>query len=115
MVDDGVYHVVRRDGYRVRFLLGADDDVRTVDDVDVYVDLDDGSTWVATVMTLDAIARVMDRWSRTGEELGGSYFQCPDLVVTREAGVAAITALVDGLRGEGELPEVFRRLESDAD
>jgi hypothetical protein len=38
--------------------------------------LPDGSRWSATILTLAEVDRLMSRWARTGESVGGNYFRC---------------------------------------
>lgn len=87
-----IYHVVREPGFSAYFLLGAGEEAETVDNTDAWVRLPDGSRWSATLLTLGAIGRVLRRWKETGEEGGGVFFACPDLVVVPESGVPAMTA-----------------------
>lgn len=98
-------------------MLGAEDGFDTVYDVDVLVTLVDGSRWSATFMTLDAIERVLRKWSLTGECLGGVFFQCRDLVITREPGVPAMMEIIEGLveGTDQRLQDVFQYLEPDDD
>ena len=53
------------------FMLGAEDDPASVENVDAVVTLDDGTRWSATFLTLNEIARIMDGWTASGEGLGG--------------------------------------------
>ena len=93
------------------FMLGAEDDAETVENVDVEVFYDDGSRWSGTFLSLAEIGRIMDRWRFTGESLGGSYFQCPDLVIVRHGGVAAMSRVLNGLVDSGEFRSVLVRVD----
>ncbi|MEU6615065.1 hypothetical protein [Streptomyces parvus] len=93
--DRDIYHVVTESNFAALFLLGADDIPETVENVDGQLLLPDGTRWSATFMTLGAIETVMNRWKRTGEYGGGSFFACSDLVIVPEGGVAA---MVDAFR-----------------
>jgi len=53
------------------FMLGAEDDEETVDDVDAELVLPGGTQWSATFMARRAIERVMTRWGRPGSALAG--------------------------------------------
>lgn len=90
-------------GAEICLLLGAEDDPATVDNFDVVVTLDDGTRWSATLLTLPAVQRVMDRWRTTGENLAGDFFQCQDLVILRHPGVAAATDVLRRLVENGEV------------
>ncbi|WP_208616048.1 hypothetical protein [Streptomyces cellostaticus] len=96
-----IYHVVREPGFSAYFLLGAEDEVETVSDVDAWVRLPDGSKWTASMLTLDAVAEVLTRWKATGEHGGGAFFACPDLVIVPEPGVPAMTAALREIVAEG--------------
>ena len=95
------------------FVLGAEDDPDTVENVDVEVTLADGSRWSATMLSLPEIGRIMDCWAITGEGLAGRFFQCSDLVIVRERGVTAMTAVLDGLIESGELRSTLAPLDPD--
>ncbi|MBL7255237.1 hypothetical protein [Paractinoplanes lichenicola] len=107
-------NTVRVPGAKIAFVLGGDDDPATVDDFDVVVTLDDGSRWSATLVTLPAIERTMDRWRGTGECLDGAFFQSQDLVILRHPGVTAATDVLSRLVAAGQIPYTLVRLE-DAD
>ena len=93
------------------FMLGHDDDAAAVENVDVEVTLDDGSRWVATLLTLDEIRRLMERWKTTGECLDGSYFQCADLVIVDRPGIEAAADLLRRLVDAGHIRDVFVRVD----
>jgi hypothetical protein len=93
------------------FMLGADDDAVAVENVDVEVTLTDGSRWAATLLTLDEIRRLMERWKATGECLDGSYFQCADLVITERGGIEAATDLLRRLVDTGQIRDVLVRVD----
>jgi hypothetical protein len=79
--------------------------------IDVFVDLPDGSRWSATVFTLAEVERLMDRWASTGEALSGRYFSCSDGLIVREPGVSAMVAVLAGLLEEGEFSQVLQQVE----
>lgn len=102
---------VQLEGAEAVFMLGADDNAKTVENVDVEVILDDGSRWSATFLSLAEIGRIMSRWKTTGECLGGSYFQCSDLVVVGREGLDAMTEVLRGLLESGQLRNVLTRVD----
>ncbi|NEB98667.1 hypothetical protein [Streptomyces anulatus] len=100
MASDPLYRVENQQ-FSALFMLGADDDKETVENVDAELTIPDGTRWSATFMTLRAIAQVMDRWKETGECSGGAYFQCPDLVIIPEGGLAAMLDSFKGIIASG--------------
>lgn len=106
MDSDSLYRV-ESEQFSALFMLGAEDDKEFVENVDAELSLPDGTRWSATFMTLRAIDQVMTRWQETGECSGGAYFQCPDLVIVPEGGVAAMMdsfrAIIDSGGPEGVL------------
>jgi len=100
-VDEDFYHVVREPEFTALFALGADDRVESVEDVDAELRLLDGTRWSASFMTLGAIGTVMSRWRKTGEYGGGVFFQCPDLVIVPQPGVAAMVEAFRAIVTEG--------------
>lgn len=81
---------------------------------DIEVGLADGSRWSATIATLADIASVMDKCRRTGEDLSGRFFSCPDLLVVRESTLGEILAVVDELIEAGEIGSALQQLGSGA-
>jgi len=53
----------------------------------------------------------MERRKAAGECLGGSYFQCADLVVIERGGVEAVTDLLSRLVDTGQILDVFVRVD----
>ncbi|MBQ1030372.1 hypothetical protein ABZ388_15350 [Micromonospora parva] len=102
---------VQLNGAEAVFMLGADDDADTVENVDVEVTLDDKSRWSATFLTLTEIQRLMERWEATGECFAGAYFQCADLVIVDQGGIVAATNLLRRLVDTGRIREVLVRVD----
>ncbi|MGK4579090.1 hypothetical protein [Kitasatospora sp. HPMI-4] len=100
-MDSSPFPVVKKAQFEAVFMLGADDRVETVENVDAEITASDGTRWSATFMTLSEIARVMDRWVGTGENKSGQYFQCPDLVIVRGGGIPAMTLALEGIFENG--------------
>lgn len=114
MADDPL-HTIETDRYKAVFMLGAEDELESVDDVDAEIILPDRSRWSATFMTLDAIARTLAKWKVTGECLGGIFFQSPDLVIVDRPGVSAMLEVIEGHVTSDEVfvEDTFQRLEPD--
>ena len=85
--------------------------VESIDNVDVFVDLKDGSRWSATIITLAQVEVIMARWASSGEALGGRYFWCSDGLIVRDAGVSNMIEVLVGLAENGELTQVLHRLD----
>ena len=82
--------------------------------VDVEVRLAaDGSRWSATVFTLAEVERLMDRWSQTGEELGGRFFWCSDGLIVRDPGIGNMTQVLAGLLDAGDFTQILQRLDDE--
>lgn len=92
----------------------ADEDQTTVDNIDAEIVLADGSRWSVTFLTLDAIARVLDRWKASGEYKSGAYLRIPDLVITSRPGIASMMVAAEDLIEHG-LDGVLPRLEEAGD
>ncbi|MFD5919621.1 DUF4279 domain-containing protein [Kitasatospora sp. NPDC058201] len=108
---DGPYYRVRNDDFEVRFLLDPYEDLDGVCNADAEVLLPDGSRWGATILTVDEVGRLMNRWDGTGEALGGRYFSCSDGVIVRSAGIAGMVDVIVGLLETGELRHTLERLD----
>jgi hypothetical protein len=105
---DGPLFCVRAEGFEARFALGSAAEVDSVENVDVFVQLADGSKWTATVFTLAEVRRLMDRWAVSGEARAGAYFWCWDGLIVRDAGVAPVVEVLAGLVASGEVRRVLR-------
>ncbi|MER6714128.1 MULTISPECIES: hypothetical protein [unclassified Streptomyces] len=113
-MESSPYRTVRTPRLSIRFTLGAEDDPHTVEDADAVITAPNGNRWTATLMTPARIATVMERWSGTGECLGGQYFQVRDLVIVREGGLdSMVSALEDIFRDYGTDTDVLPRLPHD--
>ncbi|WP_406098283.1 hypothetical protein [Kitasatospora purpeofusca] len=89
----------------------ADQDLESVDNIDVFVNLKDGTRWSATVITLAQVETIMGRWAATGEALGGSYFWCSDGIIVRDAGISNMTKVLVGLIESGEFTQILQRVD----
>ncbi|MGW0967217.1 hypothetical protein [Streptomyces sp. NPDC002516] len=112
---DGPFYRVRREGYEICFVPGAGEDLAEVDDVDMWVILDDGDRWSGTVYTLDVVRRDMDRWRDTGECLDGSYFWVWDGLIVRDPGIPAMVRVIDHLVSTGEYRTTLRHVGPEED
>ncbi|KUL59606.1 hypothetical protein ACFUAH_26405 [Streptomyces albidoflavus] len=112
MVSDSLYRVENQQ-FSALFMLGAEDSKETVENVDAEISLPDGTRWSATFMTLRAIEQVMSRWKETGECASGAYFQCSDLVIIPEGGLAAMLDSFKGIIDSGGPEGVLQLLNDD--
>jgi hypothetical protein len=108
---DGPWYRVRTEHFEAAFLPDATEDLAVVDNVDVFVDLNDGTRWSGTVFSLAQVDAIMSRHEVSGENLGGSYFWCSDGLIVREAGIAKMTQVLVGLVESGEFKQILRRIE----
>ncbi|MGW2512323.1 hypothetical protein ACWC0A_23610 [Streptomyces scopuliridis] len=97
--------------FEAAFLPNAGEDLESADNIDVFVDLNDGTRWSATVFTLAQLATIMERWAATGEALGGSYFWCSDGLIVRDAGISNMTQVLVGLIETGEFTQILQRVD----
>jgi hypothetical protein len=105
------YTTVTEPTFAARFLLDDQDTVDTVANVDVFVDLADGSTWSLTIFTVDEIGRLLARWKDTGEVANGSYFWTVDQLIVPEPGLSAMTTAIRELVRGGDITRVGVRCE----
>ncbi|MFF8478637.1 hypothetical protein [Streptomyces sp. NPDC015414] len=110
---DGPWYRVHTEQFEAAFLSSAGEDLEAVDNVDVFVELKDGSRWSATILTLVQIEILMNRWTTSGEALGGRYFWCSDGLIVRNPGISNMTRILTGLRENGELTQILQRLEDE--
>jgi hypothetical protein len=100
-VDDNLLLRVKLRDAEVVFMMGADDDKESVENVDAEIVLADGSRWSVTFLTLDEIGRIMARWAHSGEYKSGAYFRVPDLVISSKPGIANMMEAAEDLIDHG--------------
>ncbi|MBH5333572.1 hypothetical protein IHE55_01630 [Streptomyces pactum] len=110
---DGPWYRIRMEGFQVSFLLSDGEDADEVCNVDVFVTLQDGSDWTATVFTVAEVERLMTLWAGTDEALGGRYFRVPDGLIVRDPGIGNMTGVIAGLIENGEFSEIFQAVAND--
>jgi hypothetical protein len=108
---DGPWYRVRTEHFDAAFLPNAAEDLDSVDNVDVFVELPDGTRWSATVITLAQVETIMKRWATTGEALSGSYFWCSDGLIVRDSGINSMTEVLLGLVETGEFTQILQRID----
>lgn len=92
---DGPFYRVSEPGFEMLVPRWDGQEPETAEEADATITLPDGTRRCATFMTLDVVRRVMDRWKGTGENLGGRYFWCSDLIIIRKPGFAS---MIDAVR-----------------
>ncbi|MEU6527272.1 hypothetical protein ABZ892_31700 [Streptomyces sp. NPDC046924] len=111
---DGPWYRVRTDRFEASFPLSAGEDPAAVCNVDVEVRLTEGSRWSATVLTVAEVHRLMEKGSKTGEDLDGRYFWCLDSLIVRDPGIDNMIQVITGLLDNGDfdpdLPASRRRV-----
>jgi hypothetical protein len=110
---DGPWYRVHTEQFEAAFLPNASEDLEAVENVDVFVDLKDGSRWSATIVTLAQVEILMNRWTPSGEALGGRYFGCSDGLIVRDPGISNMTQVLTGLIEKGEFTQILHRLEDE--
>ncbi|WP_131743376.1 hypothetical protein [Actinomadura roseirufa] len=110
---DGPWYRVHTEQFEAAFLPSAGEDPDAVDNVDVLVELKDGSRWSATIITLSQVEILMKRWAASGEALEGRYFWCSDGLIVRDAGVSNMTQVLIGLIENGKFTQILQRLDDD--
>ncbi|MFG3208109.1 hypothetical protein [Streptomyces sp. NPDC048192] len=108
---DGPWYRVHTEQFEAAFLPNAGEDLESVDNVDVFVDLKDGSRWSAAIITLAQVEILMKRWAANGEALAGRYFWCSDGLIVRDAGISNMTQVLAGLILNGEFTQILQRLD----
>ena len=91
-------------------VLGQVDDVHD-DNIDVYVHLPDGESWVATFFTLENIAKYLRQYESTGEALSGKYFWGSDMVILKDLRFETIEATAREMVRNGQYLTAFTRSE----
>ncbi|MDT0471736.1 hypothetical protein AB0465_40515 [Streptomyces griseoviridis] len=82
-----------------------------VENADGWILLPGGERWSVTFLTYLELGRILDRWQATGECLSGSYFACPDLVLTRRPGVREMFSAVREMVANGDHETSLKRVE----
>jgi hypothetical protein len=93
-------------------ILSHDQPLNAVNDnVDVEVQVGDGSRWSATFFTLDNIDALFAKNRITGECANGLYLWAADMILVERLDESAIRATVDALRQSGEFSSAFGRID----
>ncbi|MGB7069311.1 MAG: hypothetical protein WBD22_07435 [Pyrinomonadaceae bacterium] len=101
---------INKAGYSIIIFSGNSDPMHEADDnVDIQVNLSNGSYYSGTFFTLKNIQTIFEKNKRTGECASGLYFSCPDLVVVETLNAKIIERVIGLLVETGELDEVFER------
>jgi hypothetical protein len=108
---DGPWYRVHTEHFEAAFLPNASEAPEAVDNVDVFVDLKDGTRWSATIITIAQVQTIMERWATTGEAQGGSYFWCSDGLIVRDAGISNMTQVLVCLVETGEFTQILQRID----
>jgi hypothetical protein len=90
---DPPYLIAHESTFTVRFAL-ASSDIESADNVDVFVDLPDGTSWSLTIFTIDEVKRLLHKWQESGEHAYGSYFWAADQLIVPQPGVTAMLAAI---------------------
>ena len=110
----GPYTIISEPTFVARFLVSLErDTVETVENVDAFVDLPDGSTWALTIFTVAEVSRLLAAWKDTGEVANGSYFWAVDQLIVPEPGIPAMTAAIRELVRSGEIVSAGIRCSDD--
>jgi hypothetical protein len=97
--DGSPFHRVELESGEVTFVLGSDDRLDTLSNVDATVRMADGQRFGVTFLTIDEVSGILRRHMVTGESAAGSYLRIEDLIVTRRPGISfMVTALNDLIR-----------------
>lgn len=108
---DSPYMEVQLYSAKLLFMLGADDDPTTVENVDAELRLPDGSRWSATFLSVSEVGRILRRWEVSGEGLGGIYMHCPDLIIVSRGGVETMTRVVEDILSSGDPGSALVRID----
>jgi hypothetical protein len=105
---DPPFVIVQESSFTARFLL-AHSEVESVENVDAFVDLPDGSSWSLTIFTVDEVRRLLRTWQESGECANGSYFWVSDQLIVPRPGVAAMVTAIRELVRSREIALVGAR------
>ncbi|MFI6725645.1 hypothetical protein [Streptomyces atratus] len=108
---DEPWYRICTDRFEASFLPGTGEDLDAVSNVDVEVrSVEDGSRWSATVFTIAEVERLMEKGSRTGEDLDGRHFWCSDGLIVRDPDIDNMTRALAGLLDSGDFVQILQRL-----
>ena len=87
-------------------IIASDDD-----NVDLWIDLDDGRVFSATFFTIKNLTTLMGRYRESGECARGTYFWATDMIVVESISKEIIEATIADLISRGEIESCFELLE----
>jgi len=107
------YATITEPTFVARFLLDPEHgSEESVANVDVIVDLPDGSSWALTIFTVDEVRRLLTRWKDTGEAGDGRYFWAVDQLIVPTPGVPNMIRAIRELVRTGEIASAGVRREA---
>ena len=80
------------------------------DNVDLWIELDDGRVFTATFFTIKNISTLMRRWRESGESASGAYFWATDMIVVESISEEVIERTIADLIATGKIELCFERL-----
>ncbi|MFF2092277.1 hypothetical protein [Paenibacillus sp. NPDC058174] len=75
--------------------------------MDVIVEFEDGSRWIATFYTYKNILTLAEKDKQTGEHLNGKYFWGSDMVLVDECSRSRIEEVIEHLLNKGDFVTIF--------
>ncbi|MBN1123071.1 MAG: hypothetical protein JXJ17_18500 [Anaerolineae bacterium] len=77
------------------------------DNVDVFVEMNNGDRYVATFFTLENIKSIMDKDRQTSECNSGQYFWASDMIIVEKITPEIVQSTVESLISDGEFERAF--------
>jgi hypothetical protein len=94
-------------GYRARVIQDLPAPNASNENADVFVTLDDGSTYNGVIATTRNIAYLFEKFAAEGQCAHGAYLWISHLVILRDFAPNTIQIAIDGLVSSGEIRQIF--------
>jgi len=82
------------------------------DNVDLWIELEDGRVFTATLFTIKNISTLMRRWRESGECASGAYFWATDMIVVESISEEVIERTISDLIASRTIELCFERLDN---
>lgn len=80
------------------------------DNVDVFIELEDGSRYTATLFTIENLKTLMDNYKSSGECLHGSFFWASNMLIVDNLSIHTINSVINELLKTSEFFVIFSKL-----
>lgn len=103
--------VLHENGYQITIMYGDDVSHLEDDNVDVYVEIENGDTYVGTFVSIANVHSLMKKFQKTGECCHGLYLWISDMIIVQDCTQDVIRKTIADLVQTNELACALLKVE----